>query len=158
MDPQKIMPCLWFDRNAEQAVAHYLAVFRSGRIVTTSRYGESGPGPAGEVMTILFEIEGQRLLALNGGPHFRFSPAISLVVDCATQQELDALWDGLCEGGKPSRCGWLEDKFGLSWQIVPNLVPKVMQSGNAQAIGRLVDAIMPMTKLDIAKLQQALEA
>ncbi len=158
MSEQKITPCLWFDFKAEEAVAHYLAIFRSGRIVTTVRYGEAGPGPAGSVMTILFEIEGQRFLALNGGPHYKFTPAISLIVDCATQAEVDELWDRLGEGGAPGQCGWLTDKFGVSWQITPSLIPKIMQSGDAAAIERVMRAVMPMKKLDVAKLQQAFEA
>jgi predicted 3-demethylubiquinone-9 3-methyltransferase (glyoxalase superfamily) len=108
-------------------------------------------------MTILFEIEGQRFLALNGGPHFQFTPAISLIVDCATQAEVDELWERLGEGGEPGQCGWLTDKFGVSWQIVPSFVPKIMQSGDAAAIERVMRAVMPMKKLDVAKLQQAFD-
>ena len=158
MSQQKITPCLWFDFKAEEAVDHYLSIFKNGRIVSTSRYGEGAPGPKGAVMTILFEIEGQRFLALNGGPHFQFTPAISLMVDCDNQAELDTLWDGLCEGGKPSRCGWLTDKFGLSWQIVPSVVFRTMQSGDAAAQERLMHAVLPMAKLDIPTLQQAVQA
>jgi predicted 3-demethylubiquinone-9 3-methyltransferase (glyoxalase superfamily) len=158
MTDQKITPCLGFDFKAEEAVAHYLAIFKSGRIVSTARYGETGPGPVGAVMTILFEIEGQRFLALNGGPQFAFTAAISLIVDCASEAEVDELWDRLGEGGKPGQCGWLTDKFGVSWQIVPSLVPQIMQSGDAAGIQRVTRAIMPMKKLDIAKLQQAFEA
>jgi len=158
MSEQKITPCLWFDFKAEEAVAHYLSIFKTGRLVSTALYGDAGPGPKGAVMTILFEIEGQRFLALNGGPQFVFTPAISLIVDCATQAEVDALWERLGEGGKPGQCGWLTDKFGVSWQIVPSLIPRIMQSGDAAAIERVMRAVMPMTKLDIAKLQQAYEA
>jgi predicted 3-demethylubiquinone-9 3-methyltransferase (glyoxalase superfamily) len=158
MTDQKITPCFWFDMKAEEAVAHYLSIFKSGRIVTTARYGGAGPGPAGAVMTILFEIEGQRFLALNGGPHFKFTPAISLIVDCATQGEIDKLWDRLGEGGEPGQCGWLTDKFGVSWQIVPSLVPQITQSGDAAAMERVMRAVLPMKKLDIAMLQQAFEA
>ena len=158
MSEPKITPCLWFDFKAEEAVAHYLSIFRNGRVLSTTRYGETGPGPKGAVMTILFEIEGQRFLALNGGPQFAFTPAISLIVDCATQDEVDALWQRLGEGGKPGQCGWLEDKFGVSWQIVPSLVPRVLESGDDAAVERLVRAVTPMTKLEITKLQQALEA
>jgi predicted 3-demethylubiquinone-9 3-methyltransferase (glyoxalase superfamily) len=157
MTDQKITPCLWFDFKAEEAVAHYLAIFKSGRIVSTTRYGEAGPGPVGAVMTILFEIEGQRFLALNGGPHFRFTPAISFIVNCATQAEVDEFWDRLSDGGAPGQCGWLTDKFGVSWQIVPSLVPRVIESGDAAGIQRVMRAVMPMTKLDIAKLQQAFD-
>ena len=155
MSEQKITLCLWFDFKAEEAVAHYLSVFKTGRIVSTTRYGETGPGPKGAVMTILFEIEGQRFLALNGGPHFQFTPAISLIVNCEAQDEVDALWDGLSAGGAPGRCGWLTDKFGVSWQIVPSLIPRVMQSGDAKAVERVMRAVMPMTKLEIPELQRA---
>ena len=158
MSEQKITPCLWFDFKAEEAVAHYLAIFRSGRIVTTARYGEAGPGPAGSVMAIQFEIEGQRFLALNGGSHFKFTPAISLIVDCSTQAEIDELWDRLGEGGAPGQCGWLTDKFGVSWQVVPSLIPRIIASGDAAGVERVMRAIMPMKKLDIAKLEQAFEA
>ncbi len=158
MNKQKITPCLWLDFKAEEAVSHYLSVFKSGRILSTAHYGDAGPGPKGAIMTILFEIEGQKILALNGGPQFAFTPAISLLVDCATQDEIDRLWDGLCKGGAAGQCGWLTDKFGVSWQIVPNIVPKMMQSGDAAAIARVTRAVMPMTKLDIATLQRAFEA
>jgi predicted 3-demethylubiquinone-9 3-methyltransferase (glyoxalase superfamily) len=158
MSGQKIMPCLWFDFNAEEAVEHYLWIFKSGRVVSTTRYGKTGPGPAGAVMTILFEIEAQRFLALNGGPHFKFTPAISLIVDCDSQAEVDRLWDRLGEGGAPGQCGWLTDKFGVSWQIVPSLVPRMLQSGDPAAIERVMRAVMPMKKLDTEKLQQAFEA
>lgn len=158
MSEQKITPRLWFDMNAEEAVAHYLSIFKNSRIDSTTRYGEVGPGRKGAVMTILFEIEGQRFLALNGGPHFQFTPAISLIVDCETQAEVDALWDALCEGGKPGQCGWLTDKFGVSWQIVPSIVSHGLRSGDAAAIERLMRAVMPLKKLDIPTLQQAFEA
>jgi predicted 3-demethylubiquinone-9 3-methyltransferase (glyoxalase superfamily) len=155
---QKFTPCLWFDFNAEEAVAHYLSIFKNGRIVSTTRYGEAGPGPAGAVMTILFEIDGQQFLALNGGPQFKFTPALSVIVNCEDQAEVDRLWEKLAEGGAPGQCGWLTDKFGVSWQIAPSLIPRVMQSGDAGAWERLVRAVMPMTKLDIASLEQAVEA
>jgi predicted 3-demethylubiquinone-9 3-methyltransferase (glyoxalase superfamily) len=155
MNKQKITPCLWFDFKAEEAVGHYLSIFASGRVVATSRYGEAGPGPKGAVMTILFEIEGQKFLALNGGPQFAFTPAISLIVDCADQPEIDRYWERLGEGGKPGQCGWLTDKFGVSWQIVPSIIPRIMQSGDAAGIERVMRAIMPMKKLDVAKIQQA---
>lgn len=155
MSEQKITPCLWFNFNAEEAVAHYLSIFPMSRIVSQTRYGDAGPGPKGAAMAIVFEIEGERVLALNGGPQFSFTPAISLIVNCETQDEVDRLWDGLSDGGEPGRCGWLTDKFGVSWQIVPNIVPKLMQSGDDAAVGRAMQAIMPMTKLDIASLQRA---
>ena len=155
MSEQKITPCLWFDMKAEEAVQHYLSIFKSGGVLSTTRYGDAGPGPVGAVMTILFEIEGQKFLALNGGPQFSFTPAISLVVDCDTQEEIDRLWERLGAGGKPGQCGWLTDKFGISWQIVPSLVPKIMQSGDPAAIERVMRAVLRMKKLDIAQLHQA---
>ena len=158
MSEQKITPCLWFDFKAEEAVAHYLRIFKNGNIVSATRYGETGPGPKGAVMTILFEIEGQRFLALNGGPHYKFTPAISLIVDCRDQGEVDQLWNALCEGGAPGQCGWLTDKFGVSWQITPNFIARTMQSGDAAAIERLMRAVMPMKKLDVAKLEAAVAA
>jgi len=158
MIEQKITPCLWFDFKAEEAVAHYLRIFKNGNIVSATRYGETGPGPKGAVMTILFEIEGQRFLALNGGPHYKFTPAISLIVDCQDQGEVDQLWNALCEGGAPGQCGWLTDKFGVSWQITPNFIARTMQRGDAAAIERLMRAVMPMKKLDVAKLEAALAA
>jgi predicted 3-demethylubiquinone-9 3-methyltransferase (glyoxalase superfamily) len=157
MSEQTITPCLWFDMKAEEAVAHYLSIFRGGRVVSTSRYGDVGPGPKGAVMTILFEIEGQRFLALNGGPEFSFTPAISLIVDCETQADVDRLWDRLGEGGKPMQCGWIADKFGVTWQIAPSLIPRIMESGDAAGIARVMRAIMPMTKIDIATLERAFE-
>jgi predicted 3-demethylubiquinone-9 3-methyltransferase (glyoxalase superfamily) len=157
MSEQKITPCLWFDFKAEEAVAHYLSIFKNGRTVSTTRYGEAGPGRKGAVMTILFEIEGQKFLALNGGPQFAFTPAISLIADCADQAEVDRLWEGLGEGGKLGQCGWLTDRFGVSWQIVPSVIPRLMLSGDAAGIERLMRAIMPMKKLDVARLQQAFE-
>ena len=153
--PQKITPCLWFDFNAEEAVAHYLAIFRHSRIVSTTRYGEAVPGPKGAVLTILFEIDGQQILALNGGPQFKFTPALSLIVNCDDQAEVDRLWEKLSDGGAPGECGWLTDKFGVSWQITPSLISRVMQSGDAAVWDRLLRALMPMTKLDIATLQAA---
>jgi predicted 3-demethylubiquinone-9 3-methyltransferase (glyoxalase superfamily) len=152
---QKITPCLWFDFNAEAAVAHYLSIFAGGRIVTKARYSKAGPGPEGAVMTILFEIEGQQFLALNGGPQFPFTPAISLIVDCENQDEIDRLWERLCDGGAPGQCGWLTDRFGVSWQIVPRAIPEIMQSGDAAAIERVTRAILPMKKLDAEKIRQA---
>ena len=155
MTEQKITPCLWFDFKADEAVAHYLSIFRSGRVVSTTHYGDVGPGRKGAVMTILFEIEGQRFLALNGGPQFAFTPALSLIVECADQAEVDRLWEALSAGGRPGQCGWLTDTFGVSWQIVPSVVPQIMQSGDAAGVERVMRAIMPMTKLDVAKIAQA---
>ncbi len=147
---QKITPCLWFDFKAEEAVAHYLSIFENGRIVSTTRYGAAGPGPAGAVMTILFEIDGQ-----NGGPQFKYTPALSLIVNCEDQAEVDALGDKLSDGGAPGQCGWLTDKFGVSWQVVPRALPSLLQSGDANRVDRLMRAVMTMNKLDIDELQQA---
>lgn len=158
MTVQKFTPCLWFDGQAEEAVAHYLSVFRSGRIVSTTCGSAGGRGEPGKVLAIAFELEGQGFLALNGGPQFTFTPALSLSVDCETQAEVDALWAGLSAGGAPGRCGWLTDRFGVSWQIVPRMLSQAMQGDDAEAKTRLFRAFMPMTKLDIATLQQALEA
>ncbi len=155
---RKITPCLWFDFKAEEAVAHYLSIFKNSRIVSTTRYGEVGPGRAGEVMTILFEIDGQQFLALNGGPQFKYTPALSLIVNCEDQAEVDALWDKLSDGGAPGQCGWLTDKFGVSWQVVPSIIPRMLQSGDPAAVQRVMRAVMPMKKLDAVKLQQAFEA
>ncbi len=158
MTEQKITPCLWFDFNAEAAVAHYLSIFKDSRIVSMTHYGEAGPGPAGAVMTILFEIDGQQFLALNGGPQFKFTPALSLIVNCDDQAEIDRLWEKLSDGGAPGQCGWLTDKFGVSWQIVPRSLPALLLSGDAERSDRMMRAVMTMKKLDIAKLQEAFEA
>jgi len=152
---QKITPCLWFDFNAEEAVAHYTGIFQRSKILQVSHYGDAMPAHKGKVLTILFELEGQRFLALNGGPHFRFTEAISLSVDCADQQEVDRLWTQLGEGGAPSQCGWLKDKFGLSWQIVPSVVQRMMQDPDPVRVERVMGAILKMHKLDIAALQAA---
>ena len=151
----KITPCLWFDRQAEEAAQFYTSVFKNSRIVKTVRYGEGAPLPAGTVLTIAFELDGQEFTALNGGPHFKFSPAVSFVVHCRTQQEVDEYWDKLCDGGKPNQCGWLDDKFGVSWQIVPTVLPEMMADRDAAKAQRVTQAMMKMVKLDIAQLEQA---
>jgi predicted 3-demethylubiquinone-9 3-methyltransferase (glyoxalase superfamily) len=137
--------CLWFDGQAEAAVAHYLDIFKDGRRLDPPRAPEDGPA-----LTVAFELRGRRFVALNGGPMFKFSPAVSLVVDCADQTEIDYFWQRLCEGGAPSRCGWLADKFGLSWQIIPRALPQLLARGPA-----VMQALMKMDKLDIAGLQRA---
>jgi predicted 3-demethylubiquinone-9 3-methyltransferase (glyoxalase superfamily) len=152
---QKISPCLWSNFNAEQAVEHCLSIFENSRILATTRYGEAGPGPVGAVMTCLFEIEGQQLLALNGGPHFSFNQAISRIVNCDTRDEVDELRERLGAGGKPDQCGWLTDKFGVPWQIVPRALPEMLLSDDAAQTQRMMRAIFEMKKLDIAKLRQA---
>jgi predicted 3-demethylubiquinone-9 3-methyltransferase (glyoxalase superfamily) len=152
---QKITPCLWFDRNAEEAVNHYISIFANSRIVTLSRYGDAGPLPKGTVLTIIFELEGQRFMALNGGPHFKFTEAISLSVSSDTQAELDRFWEKLSAGGEKGRCGWLKDKFGLSWQIVPSVLGEMMQDKDAERSNRVMAALLRMNKLDIEGLQLA---
>jgi predicted 3-demethylubiquinone-9 3-methyltransferase (glyoxalase superfamily) len=154
MTEQKITPCLWFDSNAEEAVAHYLSIFPNSRILSTARYGEFAPDQNGAVMTIYFEIDGQRLLALNGGPQYKFTPALSLMVNCEDQSEIDTLWEKLAEGGEHVQCGWLTDKFGVSWQIVPRTLPELL-AGEAEQTERVMRAVLGMKKLDIAQMQRA---
>jgi predicted 3-demethylubiquinone-9 3-methyltransferase (glyoxalase superfamily) len=154
MTEEKITPCLWFDSNAEEAVGHYLKIFPNSRILSTARYGEFAPGQKGAVMTVFFEIDGQRFLALNGGPQYKFTPAISLMVNCDDQAEIDALWEKLAEGGEHVQCGWLTDKFGVSWQIVPRVLPDLL-GGNAERTDRVMRAVMGMKKLEIAQMEQA---
>ena len=155
---ERITPCLWFDFNAEDAVAHYLSIFPGARIVKLARYGECGPGPADAVMTIEFEIEGQKILALNGGPQFQFTPAISLVVNCDAQAEIDRYWERLSEDGLEGRCGFLTDRFGVTWQIVPRAMGVWMTDGDAEAAARVMKAVLSMDKLDMVELQRAFEA
>jgi predicted 3-demethylubiquinone-9 3-methyltransferase (glyoxalase superfamily) len=157
MTEQKITPCLWFDFNAEEAVAHYLSIFPNSRIISTARYGEFAAGRQGAVMTILFEIDGQRLLALNGGPQYKFTPALSLMVNCDDQAEIDALWEKLAQGGEHVQCGWLTDKFGVSWQIVPRILPELL-GGDAGRTDRVMRAVLSMEKLDLAEMQEAAAA
>ncbi len=152
---QKITTFLWFDNNAEEAMNHYVSIFKNSRIVDLTRYGEAGPGPAGTVMVGTFEIEGQQFNALNGGPAFKFNEAISLVVNCESQEEVDELWAKLSEGGAPGQCGWLKDKFGLSWQIVPRVLIELMQDPDPVKTQRVMQAMLKMTKMDIAALKQA---
>ena len=154
--PQKVTTFLWFDNNAEEAVNFYVSVFKNSKVVGTSHYGESGPGPKGSVMTIEFDLDGQRFTALNGGPTFKFTEAISLVVHCETQEEIDYFWEKLSEGGQKVECGWLKDKFGLSWQIVPNFLMELLL-GDSQRSERVMKAVMKMQKLDIAELRKAAE-
>lgn len=154
---QKITPFLWFDNNAEEAVNHYLLIFKNSEIVTVVRYGDAGPGPKGSVMTIAFQLEGQDFIALNGGPIFKFTEAISLSVDCKTQQEVDELWEKLSDGGQKGQCGWLKDKFGLSWQINPSVLVEMLQDKDAEKSKRVMQAMLQMGKIDIARLRQAYE-
>ena len=154
---QKITPCLWFDYNAEEAVNHYCAIFKNSKIGKVLRCGESGPGPKGSVLTIAFELEGQEFIALNGGPIFKFNEAISLSVDCKTQTEVDELWERLSDGGQKGQCGWLKDKFGLSWQIVPSALVEMLQDQDAAKSARVMAAMMQMNKIDIETLKRAYE-
>lgn len=152
---QKITPCLWFDREAEQATELYLGIFSNSRIIDLSRYGDGMPLPKGTALVVQFELEGQRFQALNGGPVYKFTEAISMSVRCETQAEVDHFWDKLSAGGQPGRCGWLKDKFGLSWQIVPSMLSDVMGGPDPVRAQRVMKTLMSMTKLDIAALQKA---
>lgn len=152
---QKITTFLWFDNNAEEAANFYISIFKNSKIVNMSRYGEGGPGPKGSVMVATFQLEGQEFCALNGGPIFKFTPAISLYVSCETQQEVDELWEKLSAGGKKDRCGWLTDKYGLSWQVIPTVLVKLLGNTDPEKAGRVMKAMMQMDKLDIARLRQA---
>ncbi len=154
---QKITPFLWFDGKAEEAMNFYTSIFRNSKVRDVMRYGDAGPGPKGSVMSATFEIEGQELIALNGGPAFSFTPAISFFVKCETQEEVDDLWAKLSAGGKTQQCGWLQDKFGLSWQIVPNILGKLLQDKDRQKASRVREAMLKMVKLDIKGLQAAYE-
>ena len=152
---QKITPFLWFDTQAEEAANFYVSVFKNGKVVSVSRYGEAGPGPKGSAMSVVFEIEGQQFYALNGGPHYTFTPAISLFVNCESQGEVDALWEKLCEGGRPNRCGWLTDKYGLSWQIIPSVLSRLLQSSDAKKSSSVMKAMLSMVKIDVGALEKA---
>jgi predicted 3-demethylubiquinone-9 3-methyltransferase (glyoxalase superfamily) len=152
---QKITPFLWFDGNAEEAANFYISIFKNSKMGKISRYGDAGPGPKGSVMSVTFQIEGQEFFALNGGPQFKFTPAISFFVNCETQQEVDDLWEKLSAGGRTDRCGWLQDKFGLSWQIIPTVLGQLLSDKDPQRAKRAMQAMLQMTKIDIAKLQQA---
>ena len=152
---QKITPFLWFNDNAEQAAEFYTSVFDNSKIVGATRYGEAGRGAAGSVMTVNFELEGQEFVALNGGPHFTFTEAVSFVVNCDTQDEIDMFWDKLSAGGEKSRCGWVKDRFGLSWQIVPRVLTELITADDPQRSDRVMKALLQMDKLDLAALQHA---
>jgi len=155
---QKITPFLWFDDKAEEAVNFYASIFKKSKIGIVSRYGEAGPGPKGSVMSVTFQLEGQEFIALNGGPHFKFSPAISFLVDCRTQEEVDQLWEKLSAGGEKQRCGWLKDKYGLSWQIIPTALGEMLNDKDAGKSARVMKAMLQMDKIDIKKLKQSYEA
>jgi predicted 3-demethylubiquinone-9 3-methyltransferase (glyoxalase superfamily) len=155
MPAQKITPFLWFNDNAEEAMNFYVSVFKNSKIVNVRRYGDAGPGPKGTVMTGTFQIDGQEFYVLNGGPKYTFTPAISLFVSCETQQEVDELWEKLSAGGREDRCGWLQDKFGLSWQIIPSALGKMLGDKDPKKANRVMQAMLQMAKIDIKKLKQA---
>jgi predicted 3-demethylubiquinone-9 3-methyltransferase (glyoxalase superfamily) len=152
---QKITPFLWFDSHAEEAVNFYTSIFKNSKIGHISRYGDAGPGPKGSVMTVQFELEGQPFIALNGGPQFKFTEAISFSVACETQKEVDEFWEKLSAGGEPGPCGWLKDKYGLSWQINPTILGKMLSDPDPQKSKRVMEAMLKMKKIDIARLKQA---
>jgi predicted 3-demethylubiquinone-9 3-methyltransferase (glyoxalase superfamily) len=152
---QKITPFLWFDNKAEEAANFYVSLFKNSKIGKVVRYPEGAPAPKGTVMSVTFEVDGQEFYALNGGPHYKFTPAISLFVNCETQQEVDELWEKLSEGGRKDRCGWLQDRYGLSWQIIPSVLGKLMHGSDPVKSKRVMQAMLQMQKLDIQKLQQA---
>ncbi len=156
---QKITPFLWFDNQTEEAVNFYTSIFKNSKIGSIARYGDEGAEvsgqPKGSVMTVAFELEGQKFVALNGGPHFTFSPAISFVVDCEAQEEVDELWEKLSEGGEKQRCGWLTDKYGVSWQIVPTVLVEMLHDKDAEKAKRVMNTMLQMDKIDIKALKQA---
>jgi predicted 3-demethylubiquinone-9 3-methyltransferase (glyoxalase superfamily) len=155
---QKIKTFLWFDSNAEEAVNFYVSIFKNSKVLEVVRYGEAGPGPKGSVMTCTFQLEGQEFIALNGGPHFKFTEAISLFVTCRTQEEVDELWEKLTAGGgAPSQCGWLKDKFGLSWQIIPSALMEMMGDKDPEKAKRVMQAMLKMGKIDTNALKKAHE-
>ena len=153
---QRIVPCLWFDHQAEEAVKFYTSLIKPSKIGTVTRYGDTGPGPKGSVMTVEFELAGQRYLALNGGPIYKFTPAISFMVACKTQKEIDRLWEKLSEGGAEVECGWLTDKYGMSWQIIPSMLSTWMK--NPVKLQNMMRAILTMKKLDIKELKRAYDS
>jgi predicted 3-demethylubiquinone-9 3-methyltransferase (glyoxalase superfamily) len=152
---QKITPFLWFDTQAEAAANLYVSIFNNSKVVKITRYGEAGPGPKGSVMTVVFELEGQQFTALNGGPQFKFSEAISFSVNCKTQEEVDKFWEKLSEGGQEGPCGWLKDKYGLSWQINPSILGEMLNDPDPQKSKRVMEAMLKMKKIDIAGLKKA---
>jgi predicted 3-demethylubiquinone-9 3-methyltransferase (glyoxalase superfamily) len=158
---QKIIPCLWFDGKAEEAVNSYVSIFKNSRIGSISRYGDEGAEvsgrPKGTVMTVTFQLDGQEFMALNGGPQFTFSPAISFLVNCGTQEEVNELWKKLSKGGEEGQCGWLKDKYGVSWQIVPTALGEMLQDKDAEKSERVMKAMLQMKKIDLKTLKQAYE-
>ena len=155
---QKITPFLWFDNNAEEAANFYVSIFKNSKVLNIARYGDAGPGPKGTVLTVNFEIDGQKFIALNGGPQFKFTEAVSFVVNCETQQEIDYFWEKLSVGGEKSQCGWLKDRYGLSWQVVPTILGELMGGNDAERSNRVMQEILQMQKLEIEPLKRAYEA
>ena len=158
---QKITPCLWFDDQAEEAVTFYVSILKNSKIASVARYGEEGAKvsgrPKGTVMTVTFDLDGQEFMALNGGPVFTFSPAISFIVNCETQQEVDRLWEKLSEGGEKEQCGWLKDKYGVSWQVVPTVLGEMLKDKDPKKSERVMKALLQMKNIDIKGLRQAYE-
>ena len=154
---QKITPFLWYDGQAEEAVNFYVSIFKNSKVVSMARYGDAGPGPKGTVLMGTFQLEGQEFHALNGGPMFKFTEAISLFVNCETQEEVDNLWEKLSAGGRKDRCAWLTDKFGVSWQIVPTILSKLLGDKDPEKAKRVMQAMLQMDKIDINRLKQAYE-
>ena len=152
---QRITPFLWFDNQAEEAAKFYTSIFKNSKVKSVTRYGDAGPGPKGSVMTVAFELEGQEFVALNGGPQFKFTEATSFVVNCETQAEVDEFWEKLSKGGQEVECGWLKDKYGLSWQVTPTILPELLQSQDPEKSQRVMKAMMQMKKIDIARLKEA---
>jgi predicted 3-demethylubiquinone-9 3-methyltransferase (glyoxalase superfamily) len=154
---QKITPFLWYDTQAEEAANFYVSIFKNSKILGLTRNGDAAPGPKGSVLVAEFELEGQKFVALNGGPNFKFTEAVSFVVTCETQEEVDYFWEKLLEGGKESQCGWLKDKYGLSWQITPTILPKLLQDKDPEKANRVMQAMMKMIKIDIDTIKRAAE-
>jgi predicted 3-demethylubiquinone-9 3-methyltransferase (glyoxalase superfamily) len=152
---QKITPFLWFNDQAEEAMNFYVSIFKNSKIGSITRYGDAGPGPKGSVMAATFQLEGQDFFALNGGPQFQFTPAISFFVNCETQEEVDELWEKLSASGRKDRCGWLQDKYGLSWQIIPSVLNTMLRDKNPAKAYKVMQAMLQMDKIDIARLKQA---
>jgi predicted 3-demethylubiquinone-9 3-methyltransferase (glyoxalase superfamily) len=152
---QKLTPSLWFNDNAEGAARFYISIFDNSKIVEVTYYGEAGPGPKGTVMSVRFELDGQEFIAINAGPQFRFTEAVSFVVNCTTQKEADRFWEKLTDGGEEGRCGWLKDKYGLSWQVVPTNLPKLLAGNDPEKSGRVMKAMLQMKKIDIETLLAA---
>jgi len=152
---QKITPFLWFDSQAEEAARLYTSVFKNSKILSVTRHGDAGPGPKGSVMSVTFRLEGREFIALNGGPHFTFSPAISFFVNCKSQREVDDLWRKLSRGGETQRCGWLKDRYGVSWQIIPSVLGELLRDKDAGKSQRVMKAMLEMDKIDIERLKRA---